>query len=164
METECQCRPSARLSPLRENGLNRRDLIRYSLLLPGAPSLCCNTPEVPPASVKYEGSVVIIDLKQAPDLLRTGAAGKIVDEPRKLDIIVAHTEKNRFVALDRSCTHGSAPVTYNHRHRTVQCTSLSHSEFDLSGAVLRGPARRPIRTHKVRLAGSRLEITLEEEA
>ena len=49
-------------------------------MLAGAPSLCCNTEDVPVASIKYDGSALVIDLKQAPGLLAKGSAGKIVDQ------------------------------------------------------------------------------------
>ncbi len=157
MESKCECESKV-------DGLNRRDLIRSSLMLAGVPLLCCDTEDVPAASIRYEGPVIAIDLRQARGLLRPGSAGKIVDEARKLNLIIVHAEKNRFAALSRSCTHGSAPVALNRRHKTVQCTCWGHSEFGLDGTVLAGPAKRPLQTYEVRRAGSRLEILLKGEA
>jgi Rieske Fe-S protein len=141
---------------------NRRDLFRGSLMLAGAPTLCCSTADVPPASISYQRDTVEIDLRAAADLARTGASARLVDDDHKLDLMVAHPEKNRFVVLDRPCSHGGGPVAYSHRRRTVQCTCWGHSEFSLEGKVLAGPAKRPLRVYKTTLRGSRLKILLEE--
>ena len=149
--TGCQC-------------LDRRRLLQGTLALTGLPGLCCRTPEVPPASVAHEGASIIIDLQKAPELRRTGTARALVDIGRKVNIVVVHPSRQRYVALDRSCTHGGAQVTYNHRRRTVQCTSVNHAEYDLAGTLLHGRTHGNLRAYPVRLAGSRLEIVLEPEA
>jgi Rieske Fe-S protein len=154
---ECWCQASA-------GGMNRRQLIRSSLAMAGLPGLCCTTQELPPASFTIQGGSVIIDLKQASALLKPGAAVKVIELERKLNLIVVHPEKNRFAALERSCTHGGAQVVYNRRRRTVQCTSWGHSEFALDGAVLGGSAKRALRAYEVRRAGDQLEIILEAKS
>lgn len=157
MEPRCECEREA-------DGLNRRDLIRSSLVLAGVPWMCCDTEDIPAAGIRYDGPIIMIDLKLAPGLRRPGSAAKIVDPSRKLNLIVVHAEKNRFAALNRSCTHGSAPVALNRRHKTVQCTCWGHSEYGLDGTVLAGPAKRPLQTYEVRRAGDRIEILLKGEA
>ena len=130
----------------------------------GLPPLCCTTPEIPPASFTIQGAVLIIDLQRAPELRKSGAAVRVVDLERKVNLIVVHPAKNRFAALDRSCTHGGAQVVYNGHNQTVQCTSWGHSEFALDGTVLGGTAKRPVRAYGIRRAGDRLEIVLEAKA
>jgi len=130
----------------------------------GLPPLCCTTPEIPPASFTVQGAVLIIDLQQAPDLRKPGGAVRVVDLERKVNLIVVHPAKNRFAVLDRSCTHGGAPVVYNRHNQTVQCVSWGHSEFALDGALLGGSAKRPLRAYEIRRAGNRLEIVLEAKA
>ena len=63
-------------------------------------------------------------------------------------------------AVSGVCTHGGAPLVMNERHGTVICTSLGHSEFDLRGKVLRGPAPKPIQVYAVRETGGAVEIVL----
>jgi len=144
--------------------MNRRQLIRSSLAMAGLPPLCCTTPEIPPASFTIQGAVLTIDLQRAPELRKPGAAVRVVDLERKVNLIVVHSARNRFAALDRSCTHGGAQVVYNGHNQTVQCTSWGHSEFALDGAVLGGSAKRPVRAYEIRRAGDRLEIVLEAKA
>ncbi len=130
----------------------------------GLPPLCCTTPEIPPASFTIQGAVLTIDLNKAPELRKSGAAVRVVDLERKVNLIVVHPARNRFAALDRSCTHGGGQVVYNGYNRTVQCTSWGHSEFALDGTVLGGSAKRPVRAYEIRRAGDRLEIVLEAKS
>jgi Rieske Fe-S protein len=122
--------------------------------------LCCTSEELAPAAFTFQGAALLIDLERAPALCKTGGSVKVVDLGHKVNLIVVHAEGNRFVALDRSCTHGGAQVVYNRHNRTVQCTSWGHSEFALDGALLGGSAKRPLKSYPVRRAGDRLEVLL----
>ncbi len=141
-------------------GLDRRQLIRGSLGLAGVLPLCCSTPEVPRESVSYDGDTLMLDLEQVPGLRAAGSAGAVVDASRKLNLVVARTGKDSFVALDRTCTHGGAQLTYNHKRRTLQCTSLNHAEYALDGTLLHGRTHGNLRAYEVRRVGTRLAIRL----
>jgi len=150
-------------------GVSRRDLIGGSLIaLAGpclcsasAPARCCSVPDIPQSGVYFENGLIRIDLTRAPDLLRKGASAKIVEEQRSANIIIAHVEKRRYVALDRRCTHSSGLLTYVHKPRLLHCTCWGHSQFALDGTVLAGPAKKKLRTYEVRLAGNTLTILTE---
>jgi nitrite reductase/ring-hydroxylating ferredoxin subunit len=140
--------------------LDRRQLLRGSLFAAGFGPLCCTSPEIPAACLSFESSRLAIDLTKT-DLLKTaGSAAAVVSAERKLNLIVAHAGRNRFVALDRSCTHGGAQCTFNARRQTVQCTSLNHAEYDLQGTLLHGRTHGNLRAYAARREGSRLVITL----
>jgi nitrite reductase/ring-hydroxylating ferredoxin subunit len=145
----------------RDGALERRQFLQGSLGLFGAVPLCCTTPEIRGASVRFEGTTLWIDLEQAPELHAVGSAVAVVDASRKLDLIIVHTGKGQFAALDRSCTHSGAQCTYSHKRRTVQCTSLNHAEYDLAGTLLHGRTHGNLRTYQVRHAGALIEIRLE---
>jgi len=140
--------------------ISRRDVLRGSLGLAGVAPLCCTTPVVPPGSVRFEGLTLVVDLGTAPELRRVGSAAAVVDAARDVNILVACAEEGRYVALDRSCTHGGAQCAYNHRRRTLQCTSLNHAEFALDGTLLHGRTHGSLRSYPTRVAGARLEIVL----
>lgn len=125
--------------------------------------LCCVTPEAPAAGVAFDGEVLLLNLKLIPGLRSPGGACAVVDMSRKLNIIVARVEKNRFVALDRSCTHGGAQCTYNHERRSLRCTSLNHAEYDLNGTLLHGRTHGNLRAYPARLNGSMVEIRIGGE-
>ena len=108
--------------------------------------------------------MVRIDLTRIPELRPTGSAIKFIDESRKLWLLIAHTEKHRYVALDQKCTHGGGPLTYVHKHRMLECTCWGHAQFALDGRILRWPNSkpgRPVRVHQVALSGNSLEVRVE---
>jgi nitrite reductase/ring-hydroxylating ferredoxin subunit len=140
--------------------LNRRELLRRSLAVAGVPVVCCTTAGVPPAALSYNGKLLVIDLNKVPELRRAGAAVRVVDLERRVNLIVVHGRKGRFAALERSCTHGGAQVAYNRVNDTVQCSSWGHSEFALDGALLGGSAKRPLPAHPCRVVRGTLEVTL----
>ncbi len=140
--------------------VERRWFLQGSLALLGAAPLCCSTPRVDPSSVRWDGNRLIIDLRKAAGLRPVGSAAAVVDAARRVNLIVAHTGKNEFAALDRSCTHGGAQCAYNHKRRTLQCTSLNHAEYDLKGTLLHGRTHGDLRAYETRRNGSLLEIRL----
>jgi nitrite reductase/ring-hydroxylating ferredoxin subunit len=143
--------------------LSRREVLRQSLGLAGLPPPCCTTPELPPGDARFEGTLLVIDLGRARGLRRVGSARAIVDAARGVNILVACTDEGSYAALDRTCTHGGAMCAYNHRRRTLQCTSLNHAEFDLHGTLLHGRTHGNLRAYETRCRGSRLEIALGAE-
>ncbi len=88
----------------------------------------------------------------------------MVDETRKLRLIVAHPARNQFVALDQKCTHGGGALTYVHKRRELYCTCWGHSKFALDGSVIRWPNKqtpRPLRAYRVERKANTLEISVE---
>lgn len=139
--------------------LNRRDLL---VLLPAValgkvPLRCCDSEPLSTSGIAFTKEKISIDVRV---VRRTGVAYKIVDAERKVNLILAHPEKDRYVALERLCTHGGGPVAYNFDKRTVQCTCWGQSEFDMEGKVLFGPAKKPLRVYPVAVVGRTLEIRL----
>ena len=144
----------------RPAGMPRRDVLRQSLGLAGLSPLCCTTPEFPPGSFHFEALTLVVDLEAAPELRRVGSAVAVVDAPRDVNILVACVEQRRYVALDRSCTHGGAQCAYDHGRRSLRCTSLNHAEYALDGTLLQGRTHGDLRAYEARCNGSRLEIRL----
>jgi Rieske Fe-S protein len=82
-------------------------------------------------------------------LRRTGAAFAIFHQDRKINLILAHADHHRYVALDRACTHNGAMCTYNRKRQTLQCTSLNHAEYDMRGTLLHGRTHGNLRAYDV---------------
>ncbi len=140
--------------------ISRRDVLRGSLGLAGLSSLCSSTPEASPGSFHFEGTTLVVELGRVPELHRVGSAAAIVDAARGVNILIARPEERRYVALDRSCTHNYAQCAYNHRRRTLQCTSLNHAEYSLDGTLLHGRTHGNLRAYETRRSGSRLLVRL----
>ena len=134
--------------------MKRRNFLLSPMLLAALPPRCCDLPEAPAGSFKIKEGLLTLRMKDLPQALR------ISDDTRKLKVILVRTPDGKLAAVSGACTHGGAPLVMNERHGTVQCTSLGHSEFDLQGKVLRGPAPKPIQVYAVRETRGAVEIVL----
>jgi nitrite reductase/ring-hydroxylating ferredoxin subunit len=125
---------------------------------------CCTVPGIPAEAVEIGNGLVTIDLDRTPSLERVGSFRKVVDESRKLNLIIVRPEKSRYVVLDQRCTHGGGALTYVHRHQHLYCTCWGHAKFGLDGKVIRWPNQRepkPLRAYAVKREGRRLVVTVE---
>lgn len=75
-----------------------------------------------------------------------------------------HSGRRTYTAMNRSCTHNGAQGTYNHKRRTVRCTSLNHAGFDLPGTLLRGRTHGNPRTYPAMATARQVTIALEPHA
>jgi nitrite reductase/ring-hydroxylating ferredoxin subunit len=147
-----------------EPEIQRRQFLQGALAMTALPPLCCTTRALPPAAIAFDSETVTVDLSRVPQLRRTGAAFSIVDEGRKLNLILIHVQPGRYVAMDRSCTHGGAQCTYNPKRLTLQCTSLNHAEYDLRGTLLHGRTHGNLRAYETKTSGATVEIRLGRSA
>jgi nitrite reductase/ring-hydroxylating ferredoxin subunit len=147
-----------------ESEIRRRQFLQRALAISGFPPLCCTTPALAPAGIAFDSGKVTIDLARVPDLRRIGAAFSIIDEGRKLNLILIHVRRGIYVAMDRTCTHGGAQCTYNPARHTLQCTSLNHAEYDLRGTLLHGRTHGNIRAYETKASGATVQIRLEPSA
>lgn len=158
-----------------KHGMTRRDMMRASALLagcacgcrtagdPASPrSTCCDTPDVEPESLTIGEDYLTVDLTKARSLSGVGNAAWITDESRALKLIVVHADAEEYFVLSRLCTHGGQTISYNRRRRLLQCNNFNHSNFDLSGRVVKGPAETPLASYPVRVAGETLVVMLKE--
>jgi nitrite reductase/ring-hydroxylating ferredoxin subunit len=66
---------------------------------------------------------------------------------------------NHFYAFDDTCTHMGCSLANGHLAGTVVTCACHGSQFDVtSGAVLRGPAQRPVRSRAVHVQGDDLLV------
>ena len=63
----------------------------------------------------------------------------------------------RLYAFDDTCTHAGCSLAKGNLDGTTVTCPCHGSQFDVtSGAVLRGPARRPVRSRPVKVEGENL--------
>lgn len=93
--------------------------------------------------------------------LPPGEALRLDVEP---PIAVFHTEEGEILAVDDTCTHQDASLADGWLEGCeIECP-LHASKFDLrTGAVDAPPAKRPIRTHAVRVEGDDIWVELSTE-
>jgi 3-phenylpropionate/trans-cinnamate dioxygenase ferredoxin component len=77
---------------------------------------------------------------------------------RKLRVSVARVGDGLF-AFDDLCTHEGCQLSAGILTDTTLMCPCHGSQFDItSGAVLRGPAKRPLTTYEVREQGGEIEV------
>jgi Rieske Fe-S protein len=146
---------------------SRRAALRAGALLAGSgcvcaatTNTCCSTPVLPAECITYTETSAIIDLSKTDALGAAGTAANLIDENRKLDLILVRSGADRYHVLSGLCTHYPRPVSYNHARRVVQCNNFNHSTYELDGTVRKGPAPQPLRSYRVRRTEGRLEVSL----
>jgi nitrite reductase/ring-hydroxylating ferredoxin subunit len=129
--------------------------------LAGASRDCCTLAEAPAGAVRFERGAIVLEAGALP---ATGDALKIVDEGRKVQVLVARTGRRQFVALDQRCTHGGGALTYVHKQKHLYCTCWGHAKFALDGSVIRWPNKqtpKPLRAYRVEQSGTSLRILVD---
>lgn len=75
-------------------------------------------------------------------------------------LAVFHLGEQVF-AIDNVCSHNRSPLAGGLVSGTVVTCRTHRARFSLeTGAVLHGPARKPIRTYPVAIAGDTIEVTV----
>ena len=97
-------------------------------------------------------------------LVRVGAATEVaagqmvVFDVAGTTVNVANAE-GRMYAFDDTCTHRGCSLAMGDLDGTVVTCACHGSQFDVtSGAVLRGPADRPVRSRLVRVEGAEILV------
>lgn len=72
-------------------------------------------------------------------------------------VIVARTKSGAFIAVQQSCTHESYTLSYQASNQLFYCANHG-AEFSETGAVLRGPASRALKTYNTSLTGNSLRV------
>ena len=160
-----------------EHEITRRTMMQASALLMGGVcgcrmagdatgprSTCCTSPDLEAESLTVGADRLVIDLEKAVSLREVGNAAWITDEARGLKVIIVRAGKDEYCVLSRMCTHGGQTVSYNHRRGLLQCNNFNHSNFDLGGRVVKGPAEKPLASYPVRRVGDTLVVMLKEVA
>lgn len=97
---------------------------------------------------------IIVDLND-PDFSPLGTVGGYVYLDDK---IIIRTGDTQYVALSKVCTHQGCTVDYDATANLLPCPCHG-SIYDISGAVINGPAPRNLESYNVKLDGNTLVIS-----
>lgn len=100
-----------------------------------------------------------INLIDNPELAPVGGSYHLELEDLERDLIVIHPEKDKFVALDIKCTHRNCDLGYAQSEKLLICPCHG-SKFDVSGAVMNGPATKPLNYYHAELRGDEVMVTV----
>lgn len=85
--------------------------------------------------------------------------GSVVLKVHDKLLLLVRDSASTVRALNPVCTHRHCIVAYHAAEHIIQCPCHG-SKFGLDGAVLHGPAPRPLGTYPAELAGEQVAVTL----
>ena len=119
-----------------------------------------STPAVPPEASHVSDSKLVIDLARVPELAVVGGSAKFVPAGSEKKLLIVRSGDNQFDAFINRCTHAGRELEYRHDEKRLRCVSFGHSEFDLQGRKLGGPAKGDLTKLAITRTGDSLEIAL----
>jgi Rieske Fe-S protein len=115
-----------------------------------------NAPQLSTVSGTVNGSTVTVNVDASSPLNTVGNAA-IVNTSRG-GLLVARTAQTTFTALTATCTHEGCTVSgYQNGSYVCPCHG---SQFSTNGAVLNGPASRPLTSYATNFVPPTLTITI----
>ncbi|HEX8952767.1 MAG TPA: Rieske (2Fe-2S) protein [Polyangia bacterium] len=97
------------------------------------------------ATVAPSGNQVTLAYAQFPALMSPGGSA-VVQIQNGFPLAVVRTGDATAVALSATCTHAACIVQYDAAQSFLHC-NCHNADFDLQGAVLRGPTTIPLPTY-----------------
>jgi cytochrome b6-f complex iron-sulfur subunit len=112
-------------------------------------------PPLPP----LVGSTLTLPLASFPQLTMPG--GSVAGQPMgsSVGLVIIRVDATTVMALNRTCTHLGCPVAYNGARKDLECPCHG-SVFATNGAVLVGPATRPLTSYPTVLNADSVVITI----
>ena len=138
------------------SGCSRRALLQG---LGIAALSACGNPSQPSGTAAACGANLCLDLTDPNNKDLTTAGGALIVDTSSDTIMVVRVSDTQVAALSAICTHASCETTYTPSTMQLDCPCHG-SQFSLTGSVVRGPARRALRTYPVALSGTTITITL----
>lgn len=139
--------------------LNRRRFLKQTGMAAGSLALAgvhmaCAVSGAPVRHVEIAGSLIRFDTA-VPELGKPGDAVALDSMLLEHPVLLIRRDNGSFTALSSGCTHLGCTVR---KEPSILRCPCHDSAFDLSGAVLNGPAERPLKEYPVRMDGSMAEI------
>ena len=100
-----------------------------------------------------------LNLIDTPELKPIGGVYHLSVEDLEREILVVHVAEDRFEAVDIKCTHRACDLNYDPEGKNFKCPCHG-SEFDLTGAVMIGPATKPLNYYHAELKGDEVIVTV----
>jgi Rieske Fe-S protein len=136
-------------------GCSRRALLR-GLAFTAATTLvgCAADPDGdgPPigGAVSMCGANLCLDLDDPANAMLTMIGGALTVRTSAASILIVRTSDTAVQALSGVCTHAGCGVGYDRVGQIITCPCHG-SRFSLTGAVIRGPATRPLALYATEL-------------
>jgi cytochrome b6-f complex iron-sulfur subunit len=109
-------------------------------------------------TVTPSGNQLTLTYAQFPALASAGG-GVVVDVKGSFPIAVVRTGDATAVALSATCTHAGCTLQYEANRSWMHC-DCHNADFDLGGAVLRGPTSIPLPVYAAMPASDAIIVEL----
>ncbi len=110
----------------------------------------CSPDYIDPAPTNVDFT---LDLTTPENFALQNNGGSVV----KNGVIVARVAAGDFTAISQICTHASSNVAFQSSSTSFLCPSHG-SRFDKDGAVVNGPATKPLHKYNTKLTASSLRV------
>ena len=142
--------------------MDRRELLRTGAVLIAtvAVSGCASlfTKKRPAdVTVAAKGGEVRVPVAAAPWVRGGEGTLAVAIEGREDKVLVFRGPDGALAAVDMTCTHRGCDVDYVAKEARLECPCHG-SEFAPSGAVIEGPAERPLRAYPVAVMGEEIVV------
>lgn len=125
---------------------------------PGSDSL--PMPDADPGStVAMCGGNLCIDLADPRNVALTMVDGTMIVSAPLDRILLVRSSASAVAAISDICTHAGCGVRYDHVNKNLTCPCHG-SKYSLSGAVLQGPATRPLAKYQTQLDAGTNQLTI----
>jgi cytochrome b6-f complex iron-sulfur subunit len=105
------------------------------------------------------GANLCLDLNDPKNTPLTMVDGVLMIAAPKDTLILVRSSTTVVQAVSDICTHAGCPVRYDHVNRILSCPCHG-SQYALNGAVLRGPASRPLTKYQTQFDASTNQLTI----
>jgi cytochrome b6-f complex iron-sulfur subunit len=146
-------------------GCSRRALLHgiavaAATALVGCPAPDGTDPDAGPGSTTSAcGNNLCVDLNDPKNAALTQVDGTLlVRSPHDL-ILLVRTSATAVAAVSDICTHAQCGVRYDHVNKNLSCPCHG-SRYTLSGAVIQGPAFRPLARYQTQLDPAANQLTI----
>jgi cytochrome b6-f complex iron-sulfur subunit len=119
----------------------------------------CGNPTQPSGTAAACGANLCLDLADPNNKDLMTAGGALIVDAANDTIMVVRVSDTQVAAVSAICTHSGCENLYTASAMRFDCPCHG-SQFALNGSVLRGPARRSLRTYTATLTGTTITITL----
>ncbi len=150
------------MSDDRAGGLTRR---RFLELVPASAGALLCTPLAAclngghiDGSVENVSGQATVSFAQFPRLMTVGG-GVVVAASSGQTVLVVRTSQTTATALDAICTHQGCVIDYSAASPPITC-GCHGSAFALDGAVVNGPANRPLSVYAAVVGAGGIVVTL----
>jgi cytochrome b6-f complex iron-sulfur subunit len=120
---------------------------------------CAGNPTPPSGTAMTCSGGLCLDLADPANAMLANVGGAVAVDAPTDTILVVRTSETAVAAVSAICTHDGCENLYTPSSKTFDCPCHG-SQFSLTGAVVRGPARRSLKVYAATLANNTITITL----